>query len=202
MFKSHQTVSFGLALSVLLGGLAIASPVLAQQAQDTDTPYPPQSSPLAETPAPGQSTSGMHKSMHHHGNMKGEEKFASVEDRIKTLHEKLQITASQENEFKTMADTMRDNEKAMHALIKERHETGENMTAIDDLQSYQKIAEEHAEGLGKLISAFTPLYNDMSDAQKKNADMVFGTYAGHRDEAGGKHMKHMKKSTSSGNTNE
>ena len=54
------------------------------------------------------------------------------------------------------------------------------MSAVDDLETYQKIAQAHADGLQKLVTAFQPVYDSMSDDQKKNADQVFGQFEGHR----------------------
>jgi hypothetical protein len=103
-----------------------------------------------------------------------------VETRIHTLHDKLGITAAQESEWSDVAQAMRSNESSMGSLIQARHTSGATMTAVDDLESYQKIAQAHADGLGKVISAFQTLYEDMSDDQKKNADEVFGKFEGHR----------------------
>jgi hypothetical protein len=47
------------------------------------------------------------------------------------------------------------------------------MTAVDNLKTYEAIADAHAEGLQKLVPAFETLYASMSEAQKKNADEVF-----------------------------
>jgi hypothetical protein len=41
------------------------------------------------------------------------------------------------------------------------------------MESYQKLAETHAEHLQKLVSAFETLYNALPDPQKKVADQVF-----------------------------
>jgi hypothetical protein len=47
------------------------------------------------------------------------------------------------------------------------------MTAVENLRSFQKLAQAHADGLNNLGAAFESLYADMSDEQKKNADAVF-----------------------------
>ena len=96
-----------------------------------------------------------------------------VEARIKSLHRTLRITAAQEPQWQAVAAVMRDNANAMHALIEERLGKGKTMAAIDDLLSYEAIAEAHAAGVKKLLSAFEPLYASLSDAQKKRADALF-----------------------------
>ena len=97
-----------------------------------------------------------------------------VEDRIKHLHEDLKITPDQETQWQAVADAMREDAKAMQATIAERRANRGNMTAVDDLRSYQKVAETHVQGLQRLIPAFQTLYDSMSPEQKKNADTVFG----------------------------
>src|SRR5216684_147633 len=69
-----------------------------------------------------------------------------VEARIKQLHDQLKITAAQEPQW----------------------------NAVDDLRSYEEVAETHVAGLKKLIPAFQALYDTMSPEQKKNADAAFG----------------------------
>lgn len=111
---------------------------------------------------------------------KGGAPMQHVEDRIKTLHEKLKITSAQEPQWDAVAQAMRDNANAIHALIEERHQNAKTMTAVDDLESYEKITDQHADGLKKLIPVFQTLYDTMSPEQKANADKVFGQFEGHR----------------------
>ena len=96
-----------------------------------------------------------------------------VEARTKSLHDGLKITAAQEPQWQAVADVMRDNAKAMGALIRDRAAKMKTMTAIDDLHSYAAIADAHAAGVKKLVTAFEPLYASLSDAQKKAADAMF-----------------------------
>lgn len=154
MRKSH--IASSLAVVTVLS--LLASPVLAQTSSTTTT----------------NTTKTSHNHMH-----KGWSSPEQVEARIKNLHDKLGITADQEDQWKNVADAMRQNEEAIHTLIKDRHENKESMTAVDDLKSYQAIAKEHVDGLDRLIPAFETLYDTMSDAQKANADKVFGKFEGH-----------------------
>lgn len=101
-----------------------------------------------------------------------------VEGRIASLHKQLSITSAQEDQWKQVAQAMRDNEDSIGKLIAARKTNGATMTAVDDLQSYQDITQAHVDGLKKLIPVFQELYNGMSDAQKKNADTVFGSFEG------------------------
>lgn len=96
-----------------------------------------------------------------------------VEAHINKLHAELKITPVQEGLWKKVVEVMRDNEQTMDALHKSRAEQAATMTAVDDVKSYAAIADAHADGLKKFASVFEPLYNNMSDRQKKNADKVF-----------------------------
>ena len=99
---------------------------------------------------------------------------SSIETHIKSLHDALKITAGEEPQWQAVADVMRDNAKTTGALIEERATKAKTMTAIDDLRSYEAISEAHTAGVKKLIPAVDALYATMSDAEKKNADAVFG----------------------------
>jgi len=98
----------------------------------------------------------------------------AVENRITDLHKKLQVTAGQEDLWNDMAQVMRANARQMRDNVAARSKGLKSMNAVDDLRSYQKIADEHAEGLKRLLPAFEALYAKMSPAQQKNADRVFG----------------------------
>jgi hypothetical protein len=47
------------------------------------------------------------------------------------------------------------------------------MNAMQNMQSWQQIAEAHARQLQKLVPAFDNLYNAMPEQQKKLTDQVF-----------------------------
>jgi hypothetical protein len=160
MIKITTPVIRTFALAALVGSFAFAFPAHAQTSD--------MSEPSAEQAAPPAAT-----------HMKKHDGMMNVETRIKTLHDKLMINAAEENDWNAFAQTMRDNETSIHQLIEERHQNADSLTAVDDLQSYQKIAQAHADGMQKLTESFKAVYNDMSDDQKKNADTVFSTFEGH-----------------------
>jgi hypothetical protein len=147
------------ALAVLVSGIAFTGPLQAAPADTTE--------PTANVNIKDNSPQVMAQ---------------HVEDRIKTLHSKLGITSAQETKWNDVAQAMRDNETAITQQIQARQQNVETMSAIDDLQSYEKIAQVHVDGLQKLIPVFQALYNDMSDDQRKKADEVFGRFEGHRDD--------------------
>src|SRR5258708_1111057 len=96
-----------------------------------------------------------------------------VETRIKELHTKLKISDAQEDAWKTVTQEMRDTAKALMDLNEAREKNAKTMAALDDLKSYGEIASLHADTMKKFLDAFTPLYNGMTDDQKKNADDIF-----------------------------
>jgi protein CpxP len=99
---------------------------------------------------------------------------AQIESRITALHKELRITADQDVPWNDLAQVMRDNAQKLRASIAERSKGLKSMNAVEDLQSYERIADEHADGLKRLVPAFQALYVKMSPAQQKNADHVFG----------------------------
>jgi hypothetical protein len=102
----------------------------------------------------------------------------SVEERITQLHSQLKITAEEEPDWKAVADAMRGNAEQMKTLIDQTREQSPRAkrNAVEDLQTYQKFAQAHVDGLEKLTTAFETLYNAMPDAQKANADRVFRSF--------------------------
>jgi periplasmic protein CpxP/Spy len=103
-----------------------------------------------------------------------ETKGETVEQRITALHAALKITPDQDAQWNSVAQAMRENAAEMDKLVASmRTSPPQNMTAVEDLGNYQKIAQAHVDGLKNLISSFETLYNAMPDAQKKVADQVF-----------------------------
>ena len=111
---------------------------------------------------------------------------APVEARIKDLHSKLKISATQEDLFKAIAQEMRDSGTAFNEATRTREGKAKTMTAIDDLNSYANLASLHADSMKKFVAVFSPLYDSMTDDQKKNADEIFRTHKDSKKKAGGK----------------
>ncbi|MBN9562765.1 MAG: Spy/CpxP family protein refolding chaperone [Alphaproteobacteria bacterium] len=100
-----------------------------------------------------------------------------VEKRITNLHARLKITPAQEQQWNQFAQVMRDNAKQMDQDYQQRSQRVQEMSALDNMQSYAKLAEAHAQDVQKLVPAFEALYNSMSAEQKHTADQVFRSYA-------------------------
>jgi protein CpxP len=100
----------------------------------------------------------------------------TVEERITTLKTALKITPAQESNWTGVATAMRENAGAMETLVKSKRAKTGDMTAMDDLLTYQEFTKAHLDGLKNLTSAFRTLYDAMPADQKKVADTVFQSY--------------------------
>jgi len=153
---SHSLTA-SLARSVAVTALLVAAPLTLAHAQSTAPTHAPTAANPANAPASAQG--------------------AGVEQRIKQLHAELKITPDQESKWNSVAQAMRDNAANMEKLVAEKREKGpQNMTAVEDLKTYQEFTQTHLDGLKNLTSAFSSLYDSMSDQQKKNADEVFAKF--------------------------
>jgi len=160
------------AIAALLGATMLATPLTAARADSTP----------AQAAAPqshvGAAATGAKVGM----GMKGE----TVEQRITNLHTALKITPDEEANWTSVAQAMRDNAAATEKLAAERTaQAPQNMTALDDLKTYEKFAQAHVDGLKNLTSSFETLYKSMPDPQKKVADRVFQSSHHHGDMAHG-----------------
>jgi protein CpxP len=155
-----------LAAATLFGAMLLAGPWTAAAADAVPSPALRLAQAATSTTTPPAATTAKSKPKRSMADR--------VEARIKRLHDDLKITAGQESQWTVVADAMRDDSKSMQAIIAERRGARGSMTAVDDLRSYQKVAETHVQGLAKVIPAFQTLYDSMSPDQKKNADTVFG----------------------------
>lgn len=144
----------GVAAALLAAGVLAAPLSVSAQTSPPSTPQAAPSAPSSAESAPAKGSSG-------------------VDAHITKLHKQLKITAAQESQWNAVADIMRENAKQIDALASQRASKRASMSAVDNLRSYEEIADAHAEGLKKLVPAFSALYDTMSDAQKKNADAVF-----------------------------
>jgi len=100
----------------------------------------------------------------------------TVEQRITELKTALKIKPDQEAKWNKVATAMRENAAAMDKLVKEKRAKADNMTAVDDLKTYQDFTQAHLDGLKNLTSSFKALYESMPADQKKNADQVFQAF--------------------------
>jgi periplasmic protein CpxP/Spy len=155
MLFNHLT---SVAFAVLLAFPGVA---LAQSAQ-------PPGTQATTPPPPGNTTSPM--AGHPVAGKNAEER---VENRIKELHAQLRITSAEEAQWNQFAEVMRENAREMDQTLMQRAQQFSTMNAVQNLQSYAQLAEEHAQRVQKLVPAFENLYNAMPEQQKQIADQVF-----------------------------
>ena len=96
-----------------------------------------------------------------------------VEQRIAELHSQLNITDQQSKQWNAFAQTMRDNATKTDSAFRERASKLSGMSADDAMKSYAALAQQHAENMQKLSSAFSDLYGVLSPEQKQVADAMY-----------------------------
>ena len=129
------------------------APVAAQPGMEKPAAAP--SSPLAGHPVAGKTAQ------------------ERVEQRIKELYSQLRITPAERPQWDQFAQVMRDNARDMDQAWLERIDHSQSMNAVQNMQSYEHIAEQHAQHVQKLVPAFQNLYTVRSEQQKQLADQVF-----------------------------
>jgi periplasmic protein CpxP/Spy len=165
------------AAAALLGACLLVAPFGASAQQSTQPMAPGQAAPSSSAaPAP---------TAHAPARSKGTQ-ADRVEARIKSLHAQLKITPDEEQQWTVVAQTMRDNAQAIDQLVQQRTAQRGSMNAVEDMKSYQGIAQAHADEMQKLVPAFEALYDKMPDTQKKHADVVFNQRTAARQANAGK----------------
>jgi len=160
IFRARSVAAAALlAAPLLVSPLALSGASAAQPTTPSATTTAPGSAKMSGAPGTAASTRG-----------------ETVEQRITTLHRELKITADQEKDWNAVAQAMRDNANNMQQLVDQTHNQAAQTTALDDLDTYQKFAQAHADGVKNLIDPFTKLYGEMTPEQKKNADHVFNNF--------------------------
>ena len=149
----HSSISnvMALAITLALPAAAIAQTTAPQTA-------PPQAAPSSR-PGPRASSEAT--------------TTERVQRRIDQLRTELQITPAQDAQWSQFAQVMQENAQNMHEALEQRGAQFNSMNAAQDMQSYARLAQVHAEDMQRLSTAFQTLYDAMSPAQQQNADAVF-----------------------------
>lgn len=146
---------------------ALLLPAGAQTAPQSprapETAAPSAAAPQGEAAAPGQEAERA--------------VLQRVDRRIAELRAKLRITPAEEPQWRRFADVMRANARQIAPEFAERKQKFRSMNAVENMQSYAEIAEQHAKNMERLVPAFQNLYNSLSDAQKRTADALWRNYA-------------------------
>jgi hypothetical protein len=134
------------------------------------TPAPAPQSPASRSPA---SRAPASHTPHAAAQRAPDKQADRVEARIADLRTKLKITPAQTPQWDAFANVMRENARGMDSAFESRSSGRPKMNAVENMQSYSTLADQHAQDLRKLTPAFADLYNIMSEEQKRNADEVF-----------------------------
>jgi hypothetical protein len=97
----------------------------------------------------------------------------TLDQRIATLHKALKITPAEEEDWAKVADVMRRMEKM---VADRKAQVPHDLSAVDDLKTYQSFTQAHVDGLKDLIASFETLYAAMPSDQKMVADHVFARF--------------------------
>ncbi len=143
-----------LASAAVAGLLAVPGAALAQSAQPA-TPPAAAASPMTSQPAAGNTAE------------------QRVEAHIKQMHAQWRITAAEQPQWDQFAQVMRDNGRDMDQVFMQRAQQYPTMNALQNMQSYEQIAEAHAQHVQKLVPAFATLYDAMPEQQKRLIDQMF-----------------------------
>ena len=96
-----------------------------------------------------------------------------VEGRIAYLKTELKITDGQVQDWEKVAGVMRENAKTLGQLRDEaRASRDKSQTAVERLDWIERFAQARAKAITGFADAFKPLYDRMSDDQRKAADAL------------------------------
>jgi hypothetical protein len=105
-----------------------------------------------------------------------------IEGRIAFLKAELKITDGQVPLFERVAQVMRDNAKEMARLHEQRRaDRDQRKSAVESLEQRARFGEMRTQQTQRFLAAFKPLYDGLSDQQKKTADELL---------AGNRHHHH------------
>ena len=155
-----------------VGAAALDSPAAVQTGEATGGP-----AGGTGGPAGGPAAGPMRGHMMHGRFMPGRH----IEGRIAFLRAELKITPAQTAQFDKVAAVMRDNAKEAAQLFEQaRTERGAAATpdALTRMNQRVKFAEARVAGMKKFVEAFAPLYQSLSDEQKKSADELLSHMRG------------------------
>jgi periplasmic protein CpxP/Spy len=92
--------------------------------------------------------------------------------RIKYLHDRLRITAEEEELWDKVGQAIRDNAQNLVPLLKERRRATTSGSAPEVLHAYEALGETQLDSQRKIVTVFEPLYASLSESQKKIADAI------------------------------
>jgi hypothetical protein len=118
------------------------------------------------------------------------ERPSRIEGRLAFLKTELKITDGQTQQWEALASVMRQQDQAMRAQMQQmreqRQQRGDKpMNAVERFEQRERMSTARLERSKQFLVAFRPLYEKLSDEQKKTADDLFARV--HRGGRGGPH---------------
>ncbi len=98
---------------------------------------------------------------------------AKVEARIRDMYATLHITKQQEPAWDAFAQVMLDNAQAMDTAVKQYGTERAKLNAVQILDNYAAISEQHARNVERLSAAMEVLYASLTPEQQQTADAMF-----------------------------
>jgi periplasmic protein CpxP/Spy len=96
-----------------------------------------------------------------------------AEERIRDLHERLNITQKEQTAWNKFAQVMRENARQLDQVYQQRAQQFDSMNAVENMRSYAKIERMRARDVEKLVPAFRSLYATLTPEQRQTADALF-----------------------------
>lgn len=142
--KRNKTTAFAL-IALLTAGVAGASALSHSASADARTP-------------------GVHG---FHGSDR-------IDGRVAYLKAELKITSAQAAQWTAVEKAMRDAAASRKAMREQaKADRDKPKTSVEHLKAREKFAASRAEQAKTFVAAYEPLYNAMSDEQRKTADELF-----------------------------
>ncbi|GAB2543460.1 Spy/CpxP family protein refolding chaperone [Rhodanobacter koreensis] len=155
----------------------VAVPVLLTFAMLTSAVWAQQTAAASDTPSSTAPAAKTH----------AQKRADAVEQRISDLHAQLKITDAQSKQWDAFAQTMRDNAMKTSQAFHDRAQKLSSMNADEAMKSYAQLAQNHADNMQKLSSAWSDLYAVLSADQKQTADVMYRNQSTKRHNAPHKH---------------
>ena len=118
------------------------------------------------------------------------ERPSRIEGRLAFLKTELKITDAQTRQWEALSAVMRQQDQSRRDQMRQVREQREQrrdkpMNAVERLELRERMSTSQLERSKQFLAAFKPLYEQLSDEQKKTADELFARrMGGHR---GGPH---------------
>jgi periplasmic protein CpxP/Spy len=147
-----------LVIAAALGATGVAMAPMQYAAAQAANPAPP--------PPPGQPPQPRREFVSH------------IDGRIAFLKAELKITPAQEPQWEKVAQALRQNSEERRKSFEQARATDRTQppTALQHLEAMARMSAIRAQQTDRVLVAFRPLYDSLSDEQKKAADELMSPH--------------------------